>query len=84
MVVRSPGNNQLLAVDLEAYKLDNSVPDDSFVDDNQHVKLDSLVHQAVRMAVVVLDIAVNRYFVLEVVLALASIGVASLALKIRI
>lgn len=83
MVVHSQDSSPQPAEDLGADKLDSFALDDNFVDDNQHVMLDNLQLQVVRMAAVALDIAANKYFgQLAAVLALASTEAEDLALKI--
>lgn len=78
VVARSQDSSQpLLVVVLVADKLDNSAPDDSFVDDSRHVWLDNWQRPVVRMAVGDLDIVANKYFDLVAVQALASLGVVN-------
>lgn len=89
VVDRNQDSSQLPVVDRAAYKLDNSELDDSFVDDNRHAMLDSLLLLEERMAVVALDIAANKCFgqpavVLALHLALASFVAENSALKIAI
>lgn len=86
VVAHSQDNSQHLdQVDQAADMPDNFELDDSFADDSRHAKRDSLLHQVVHMdLVVVLDTVANRYFgQLVAVLALASIAVENLALKLH-
>lgn len=85
-VARSQDSIQpLLGVVPVADKLDNSAPDDSFVDDSRHAqRLGNWQLRVVRMAVAGLDIVANRYFDLGAVQALASLGVVNSGLKKQI